>query len=207
MRRAFAKTRAHDPHQATQIIQEALALRGKPSLGDVITTQADTPTRHRSPPFAVDANAECIDFNTGRQSAEAEDPAAKLELPSAKSEVTPATRRRRGLADVIQRLRDGKLTSFGVSPPCGVTNLARAMQHLADLGYWRVGLDSEAPIALGKAKLAKPLALVLGAEGPGLRRLTREHCDELAKLDLPGPIKSLNVSNAAAIALQIAMGA
>ena len=94
-----------------------------------------------------------------------------------------------------------------IVPICVVTNLARALGHLADLGYWRVGLDSEAPIGLGAAKLTKPLALVLGAEGPGLRRLTREHCDELARLELPGPIKSLNVSNACAIALQIAQGA
>ncbi len=89
-------------------------------------------------------------------------------------------------------------------PICSVTNLARAMTELGDLGYWRVGLDLEAPAALQSTRLERPLALVLGAEDRGLRRLTREHCDVLARLDLPGAIKSLNVSNACAIALSIA---
>jgi 23S rRNA (guanosine2251-2'-O)-methyltransferase len=88
-------------------------------------------------------------------------------------------------------------------PISSVTNLARAMSELGDIGYWRVGLDSEAPVSLAEASLSRPLALVLGAEGKGMRRLTRERCDVLARLDLPGPIKSLNVSNACAIALSI----
>jgi 23S rRNA (guanosine2251-2'-O)-methyltransferase len=89
---------------------------------------------------------------------------------------------------------------------CSVANLARALADLGDLGYWRVGLDSQAPLTLGEAKLARPLALVLGAEDKGLRRLTREHCDVMARLDLPGAIQSLNVSNACAVALAIASG-
>ena len=71
------------------------------------------------------------------------------------------------------------------------------------MGYWRVGLDSEAQVGLTDEPLTRPLALVLGAEGKGLRRLTRERCDRMARLDLPGPIKSLNVSNACAIALAL----
>ena len=89
-------------------------------------------------------------------------------------------------------------------PIWSVTNLARALAELGDLGYWRVGLDSEATQTLRAARLSRPLALVLGAEDKGLRRLTREHCDVMARLDLPGAIKSLNVSNACAIALAIA---
>ena len=89
-------------------------------------------------------------------------------------------------------------------PICSVTNLARALEELGDMGYWRVGLDSEASAVLGAAPLSRPLVLALGAEDKGLRRLTRENCDALARLDLPGAIKSLNVSNACAIALALA---
>ena len=86
-------------------------------------------------------------------------------------------------------------------PICAVPNLARALEEMGDMGYWRIGLDSEAEGKLADETLTRPLALVLGAEGKGLRRLTRERCDRLARLDLPGAIKSLNVSNACAIAL------
>jgi 23S rRNA (guanosine2251-2'-O)-methyltransferase len=82
-----------------------------------------------------------------------------------------------------------------------VTNLARALEELGKLGYLRIGLDSQAEENLTKLPLTRPLALVLGGEGKGLRRLSREKCDFLARLDMPGPIKSLNVSNACAVAL------
>ncbi len=91
-------------------------------------------------------------------------------------------------------------------PICVVANLARALDELGDLGYWRVGLDSEAPQTFAEARLARPLALVLGAEDKGLRRLTRERCDVMARLELPGAIKSLNVSNACAVALAMFCG-
>ncbi|RXF69937.1 TrmH family RNA methyltransferase [Hansschlegelia zhihuaiae] len=86
-----------------------------------------------------------------------------------------------------------------------VQNLARALQQLGERGFFRVGLDSEGPASLDETALdGRGLALVLGAEGKGLRQLTRETCDALARLDMPGAIKSLNVSNAAAIALHVA---
>ncbi|WP_020178145.1 RNA methyltransferase [Methylopila sp. M107] len=86
-----------------------------------------------------------------------------------------------------------------------VQNLARALQTLGERGFLRIGLDSEGPAPLDETALGEGgLVLVLGAEGKGLRQLTRETCDVLARLDMPGAIKSLNVSNAAAIALHVA---
>jgi len=86
-------------------------------------------------------------------------------------------------------------------PIVTVQNLARALSDLKERGFLTVGLDSEGETDLAQAPLREPLALVLGAEGRGLRQLTRATCDIRARLDLPGAIKSLNVSNAAAIAL------
>ncbi len=85
-----------------------------------------------------------------------------------------------------------------------VQNLARALADLRQRGFLVVGLDSEAESDLAATPLSAPVALVLGAEGKGLRQGTRALCDRLARLDLPGAIKSLNVSNAAALALYIA---
>jgi 23S rRNA (guanosine2251-2'-O)-methyltransferase len=85
-----------------------------------------------------------------------------------------------------------------------VQNLARALTALKERGFLVVGLDSGAPDDLAAIGLTAPLALVLGAEGKGLRQLTGATCDRLARLALPGTIKSLNVSNAAALALYIA---
>lgn len=86
-----------------------------------------------------------------------------------------------------------------------VPNLARALDDLADQGFDTVGFDSEESepfedILSGMASDQK-LALIFGSEGKGLRRLTREKCTQLARLDMPGPIKSLNVSNAVAMTL------
>jgi len=88
-------------------------------------------------------------------------------------------------------------------PMVTVKNLARALTELNDQGFMTVGLDSQGTEALGAMTLRQPLALVLGAEGKGLRQLTRETCSAVARLDMPGEIKSLNVSNAAVLALYI----
>jgi 23S rRNA (guanosine2251-2'-O)-methyltransferase len=88
-------------------------------------------------------------------------------------------------------------------PVLEVRNLGDSLESLKRQGFQLVGLDSEAPSALEDAVLSRPVCLVLGAEGKGLRQRTRETCDVLARLDMPGPIKSLNVSNACALALYV----
>ncbi|MGO9391626.1 23S rRNA (guanosine(2251)-2'-O)-methyltransferase RlmB [Rhodoblastus sp.] len=102
-----------------------------------------------------------------------------------------------------------KIASGGLEhvPIVEVVNLARALEQLGDAGYLRVGLDSDGAASLEQSPLRRPTVLVLGAEGKGLRRLTREKCDVLARLDMPGAIKSLNVSNACAVALTLAQAA
>jgi 23S rRNA (guanosine2251-2'-O)-methyltransferase len=89
-------------------------------------------------------------------------------------------------------------------PIVTVQNLARGLASLKARGFLLVGLDSTGASDLAATALRAPLAIVLGAEGKGLRQLTRETCDVVARLDLPGAIKSLNVSNAAALSLYVA---
>jgi len=82
-----------------------------------------------------------------------------------------------------------------------VVNLARALDEIAEAGYWRIGLTGHAPRLLGDTLGGGKTALVLGAEGEGMRANTEAHCDELARLPISPRVESLNVSNAAAIAL------
>jgi 23S rRNA (guanosine2251-2'-O)-methyltransferase len=82
-----------------------------------------------------------------------------------------------------------------------VTNLARALGQIAEAGFWVLGLDGDAERTLAEAAPQKRSALVLGAEGAGLRRLTAEACDELARLPIGDAVESLNVSAAATAAL------
>jgi 23S rRNA (guanosine2251-2'-O)-methyltransferase len=89
-------------------------------------------------------------------------------------------------------------------PIVTIGNLSQALRTLKDLGTQVVGLDSSGEADIATLAFAAPVALVLGAEGKGLRQLTRTNCDMVARLDLPGRIKSLNVSNATALALYVA---
>src|SRR5262245_12854207 len=89
-------------------------------------------------------------------------------------------------------------------PLVTVTNLARGLETMRASGFLLVGLAGDGPVDLATADLRAPLALVLGAEGKGLRQLTRTTCDVVARIALPGEVQSLNVSNAAAVALYVA---
>jgi len=91
--------------------------------------------------------------------------------------------------------------ALDVLPLVRVVNLSRAIEALKQAEFWCLGLAAEGETTLAEAKPKGRAALVLGAEGTGLRRLTREHCDQLVRLPTRGPIDQLNVSNAAAIAL------
>ena len=99
---------------------------------------------------------------------------------------------------VIAKSASGALETV---PWVRVINLARALEQIAEAGYWRIGLTGAAEATLAEALPAGPVALVLGAEGEGMRQNIESHCDALAKLPIGDQIESLNVSNAAAVAL------
>jgi 23S rRNA (guanosine2251-2'-O)-methyltransferase len=102
------------------------------------------------------------------------------------------------LTAVAQRAAAG---AAEVLPLVTVTNLARTLQTLKEQGVWIYGASHKAEASLYETDLSGPVALVLGAEGTGLRRLTREHCDGLLRIPMPGPVESLNVSVAAGVCL------
>lgn len=111
---------------------------------------------------------------------------------------------------ILQRKHAPEPTGILAKTACGAvehvpmayeTNLSRALETLKDAGFTVIGLDEHAPQPLSSLPACDKVVLVLGAEGPGMRRLIKEQCDELATLPTGGPIASLNVSNAAAVAL------
>jgi 23S rRNA (guanosine2251-2'-O)-methyltransferase len=102
---------------------------------------------------------------------------------------------------VLAKAASGALETL---PWVRVVNLSRALEEIADYNYWRIGLTGHADTTLEKALSPRRNALVLGAEGEGMRHNVEEHCDALAKLPISHRMESLNVSNAAAIALYAA---
>ncbi|UUE56920.1 23S rRNA (guanosine(2251)-2'-O)-methyltransferase RlmB [Pectobacterium aroidearum] len=113
-------------------------------------------------------------------------------------------------AVIVPRDRSAQLNATVKKVACGaaetvpvisVTNLARTMRLLQERNIWIVGTAGEADHTLYQSKLTGPLALVMGAEGEGMRRLTREHCDELISIPMAGSVSSLNVSVATGVCL------
>ena len=103
-----------------------------------------------------------------------------------------------GLTAVVRKAAAGAAERV---PLVAVTNLARTLTRLKELGYWITGLDGESKDTLYDVDLTGPTVLVMGAEGEGMRRLTREGCDRLVRIPMQGKIESLNVSVAAAVCL------
>ena len=108
-----------------------------------------------------------------------------------------------GESGVLAKAASGALE---VVPWIRVTNLAAALDKLKDMGYWRLGLEGTAETSLAKVDLGSDLVLVLGGEGRGLRPRTKEKCDLLVRLEISDRMASLNVSNAAAVALYELVG-
>jgi 23S rRNA (guanosine2251-2'-O)-methyltransferase len=103
-----------------------------------------------------------------------------------------------GMTPTVAKVASGAADTV---PYIQVTNLARTLRELKDVGVWLVGADHEASTSMFAMRLSGPIAWVLGSEGQGLRRLTRESCDELCSIPMQGTVASLNVSVAAGICL------
>jgi len=103
-----------------------------------------------------------------------------------------------GLTPVVRKVASGAAETV---PLVVVTNLARCLQSLQEQGIWLVGTDDEATVSLYEQDLTGPLAIVMGSEGAGLRRLTRECCDHLVSIPMAGELSSLNVSVATGVTL------
>jgi 23S rRNA (guanosine2251-2'-O)-methyltransferase len=103
-----------------------------------------------------------------------------------------------GLSPVVRKVASGAAETV---PLIQVVNLSRTLKWLKERGLWLVGTDDEAKTPLHAANLKGPLAIVMGAEGAGMRRLTREHCDLLVSIPMAGVVESLNVSVATGVVL------
>jgi 23S rRNA (guanosine2251-2'-O)-methyltransferase len=107
-----------------------------------------------------------------------------------------------GLSPIVRKVASGAAETV---PLIQVVNLARTLRWLKERNVWLIGTDDEAPKSLYETDLRGPMAIVLGAEGPGLRRLTRESCDALVSIPMLGTVESLNVSVATGVVLYEAL--
>jgi 23S rRNA (guanosine2251-2'-O)-methyltransferase len=173
------------PHQG--IVMEVEALEDV-WLGDMLEAGADDQAAHR-PILVLDQVTDPHNVGAILRSAAAFDALC----------VVTQDRHAPPESGVIARAAAGALETM---PWVRVVNLARALDEIAEAGYWRIALDGEGKEALGVAlKGTRRVALVLGAEGEGLRLNSVNHCDMVARLPISSRMESLNVSNAAAIAL------
>ncbi|MFT3777534.1 MAG: 23S rRNA (guanosine(2251)-2'-O)-methyltransferase RlmB [Ottowia sp.] len=107
-----------------------------------------------------------------------------------------------GISATVAKVASGAAETV---PYFMVTNLARTLNELKERGIWCIGTSDDAPRTLYQVDLKGPAALVLGAEGPGMRQLTRKTCDELVRIPMKGAVESLNVSVASAVCLYEAL--
>ncbi|MGB8843048.1 MAG: 23S rRNA (guanosine(2251)-2'-O)-methyltransferase RlmB, partial [Aliidongia sp.] len=169
-------------HQGMALIAKPLK---PPAIEDVIDSLGDQPT---ATIVALDQVTDPHNIGAVLRSAAAFG-AAALIVPD------------RNAPDISGTLAKSASGALEHVPLVRVVNLNRALEQLKKAGFWTVGLDGGAERTLASHKLTGRVCLVLGSEGEGMRRLTREACDLMARLPTGGPIGSLNVSNAAAIAL------
>ena len=179
-------------------VHQGLALRAaplsQPALGEILAAdQASHPGEGRAVVVALDQVTDPQNVGAVLRSAAAFGARALL-----------ATRRHAPPeSGSLAKAASGALEHV---PYLQVGNLARALEALKSGGFWCLGLSGEADRTLAQSDPGGPVALVLGAEGTGLRRLTREACDIVARLPTQAPIDALNVSGAAAVALYELLG-
>ncbi len=173
------------PHQG--LVAEVDALE-EIWLGDLLEQGRDDPPEHRRPLVVLDQVTDPHNVGAILRSAAAFD---ALGIVTQDRHAPPES-------GTVARAASGALETV---PWVRVVNLARALEEIAEAGFWRIGLTGNAPQTLAQVMGEQRIAIVLGAEGEGMRQNTEAHCDELAKLPIGPKVESLNVSNAAAIAL------
>ncbi|MGB0733346.1 MAG: 23S rRNA (guanosine(2251)-2'-O)-methyltransferase RlmB [Pontibacterium sp.] len=169
-------------HQGVVLACQALAVRNEKDLAAIVEA-ADQPLL-----LVLDGVTDPHNLGACLRTAEAAGVQAVI-APKDKSAPLNATAAKVacGAADIV--------------PYVQVTNLARTLKNLQDQGVWIIGTAGETDLDVYSANLTGPMALVMGAEGKGMRRLTREHCDQLVKIPMAGTVSSLNVSVATGVCL------